>query len=428
MSAKEIVIVTSEFPPEPGVSGRMACDLADYLAGSGHRVTVICPYPSRPSGAVYPEYPPSGVREERRGEVRVTRVPSIVSPPARFGPRVLESWSFGWWSSRMLARHHPRPDVVYSVTWPMLAQAWTGLTTARLRVPHISHIMDLYPESAFLKMSNLTQRVTRGPLLALDRWNAWRAQRLLVISENMRQAYIRTRGLPASRVEVVRTWQDESLFERLPTRAEAAEKYGVQAGRFSFLFLGNMGPVAGVEHLIESFALAGLSEDQLALIGEGTEKARCAELARNSGAKVAFLSDRSIESIPWLQSLGDVCLPPVRRGAALSSIPSKLSSYMLSAKPVLASVDLESESARVIMSSGCGWVVAPEDAKALSEKMREVKELGANELGARGRRGRHYALEHLSKSRGVERLARIILEAVGTNGCGRIVKGEEEPL
>src|ERR1041385_768930 len=177
------------------------------------------------------------------------------------------------------------------------------------------------------------------------------------------------------------------------------KKYQLDPNYFTFLFLGNIGPVAGVQHLIESFILADLKRSQLVIIGEGTEKNRCISLAQSCG-NIRFLADPDIANVPWLQSLADVCLLPVRRGAALSSIPSKLSPYMLSAKPIIASVDAESDSAHIIRSSNCGWVIEPEQQSELSAKMREVEQADPSELSNRGERGRAYALEHLSKNRG----------------------------
>ena len=137
------------------------------------------------------------------------------------------------------------------------------------------------------------------------------------------------------------------------------------------------------------------------------------QLARQSQANIQFLADPEMANVPLLQSLADVCLLPVKRGAASSSIPSKLSAYMLSGKPVLASVDANSDSARLIRTADCGWVVEPEDRTALAQTMRELCSQATGTLAATGARGRGYALEHLSKKQGVKKLAAIILEAVG---------------
>jgi glycosyltransferase involved in cell wall biosynthesis len=293
----------------------------------------------------------------------------------------------------------------------MLGQACISRGAAKLGIAHVTHIMDMYPESALVKVPPWVQQLTAGPLYALDRWNAFHADRLLVISENMRQTYITNRGLPPDRVEVIHTWQDEDMFLKPPQRSEAARHYDVKEDCFTFLFLGNIGPVAGVEHLIHSYGRAGLRETQLVVVGEGTEKQACMRLATGTGANIRFISEPRIERVPMVQSLADVCLLPVRRGAAFTSIPSKLSSYLLSQKPVLASVDSDTESARVIEAADCGWVVSPEETNPLADKMAAVARMPRGELHALGRRGREFALEHLSKSRGVQRLAAVLLDA-----------------
>jgi len=104
----------------------------------------------------------------------------------------------------------------------------------------------------------------------------------------------------------------------------------------------------------------------------------------------------------------------MKRGSAMSSVPSKLSAYMLSAKPVLATVDDDSDTARTIRQAGCGWVGDPENMDWLSAKMREVASLPAVEIEQRGLRGRYYGLAYFSKAVGVQRLATVI-SAAGIN-------------
>jgi hypothetical protein len=126
---------------------------------------------------------------------------------------------------------------------------------------------------------------------------------------------------------------------------------------------------------------------------------------------VLFVSDPEASNVPLLQSLGHVCLLPLRAGAGLSSIPSKLMAYLLSAKPVLATLDAGSDTARCIQEAQCGWVGEPEQVEWLARKMAEVAALPTAVLEAMGQRGRAYGLKHFSKSEGVQRLASVILSA-----------------
>jgi glycosyltransferase involved in cell wall biosynthesis len=286
--------------------------------------------------------------------------------------------------------------------------------------------MDLYPESALAKVPSWVRPIVAGPLRCLDRINAQSATKLVVISERMRQIYERDRRLPSARLVVVPTWQDESLFLNLPKRTAASRHYNVAPDLFTFVYAGNIGPVAGVEHLIRSFAMAGLAQSQLVVGGQGTRKEACVELARRSPASIRFLSDPDVGNVPLMQALADVCLLPARRGAALCSIPSKLSAYMLSAKPVLASVDAESDSAALIRQADCGWVIEPEQPEVMAQMMRKVARCDPTQLAATGRRGRSYALAHLGSTQSVNNLAATILAAAAPNRDH--ASGQNNPL
>ena len=95
-TVNEIVIITCVFEPEPVVSARIAKDLASELAESGHRVLVVCPFPSRPKGKIFDGY-------SRRGwdnvfsdtGFSVLRVLTFVSKSSSFVSRFFENISFG---------------------------------------------------------------------------------------------------------------------------------------------------------------------------------------------------------------------------------------------------------------------------------------------------------------------------------------------
>jgi glycosyltransferase involved in cell wall biosynthesis len=408
----KVVIVNAVYPPEPVVSAQMGRDLAEELVRLGARVTVLCPQPSRPMVADY-----SALRSEIPlvaivNGISVVRLPSFAAPQSRLLPRMWESWSFGRKVCSYLRQHLSNVDVVYANTWPLLSQALLARYCAKRRVPLILHVQDVYPESLLGKLPGFIRKMVASPLISLDRWTAKQAAKVVAISENIRRNYIETRGLVGDKVVAIPNWVDEQRFECLPGRAEACARYGVPEDRFTFLYLGNIGPVAGVELLIEAFHAAQLQQSQLVIVGDGSAKAGCVELAHRLQINgVQFVSDPDAANVPLLQSLGHICLLPLRRGAGLSSIPSKLMAYLLSSKPVLATVDIESDTARCIQEARCGWVGEPENVAWLTTKMREVSSLPNFEMEELGRNGRVYALEIFSRKKGVEKMAAVVLGA-----------------
>ena len=401
------------YPPEPVVSAQMGRDLAAYLADFGARVTVLCPHPSRPLGVHYADFGPvTAARVDIENEVKVVRLPSFTAPQSRLMARMRESWSFGRQVCRYLEGQVGELDVVYANTWPLFSQALISRHCVRRGVPLVFHIKDIYPESLLGKVPRGFRGLVGAALTALDRWIVLRAACVVVISENMRRTYVQNRGLSSEKVITILDWMDEHRFEGLPERSQACARYGVPEEPFTFLYLGNIGPVAGVEGLIEAFHAAGLKQAQLIIAGDGSSKAACVELAKRIGASgVRFVSDPEAGNVPLLQSLSHVCLLPLRKGAGLSSIPSKLIAYMFSAKPVLAALDAGSDTARCLQEAHCGWVGEPEHVEWLAAKMAEVAALPPAVLEEMGRRGRSYGLANYSKAVGVRKLADAVMGA-----------------
>lgn len=412
-----IVIVSCVYPPETNTAGLNCRDLANHLAEGGHKVSVLCPLPSRPIGVKYPSFVNRCKLDVRtEGRVSVIRLPSFAAPQSKLWPRFRESYSFGMAASRYLAQLLPDTQAVYAMAWPLVGQHFVSQTAVKLGIPLIINVQDIYPESLLQKLPRWMGKCVYAPLLACDRAIVNRAQGLVVISENMRKTYWSSRRVPPSRVVTIPTWHDDQRFWPLPDRTVAAQRYQVPEELFTFLYLGNIGPVAGVEDLIRAFSIAAVPSTQLIIIGDGSRKAACQGIVAKSGvSNIRFLSDPDVANVPLLQSLADICVLPVRPGDSLSSIPSKLISYLFSAKPVFAIVDPGSDSERIILASKCGWVVNSGDVTAAVQQIKQIAAEDREELTRRGRNGRAYGLEHFAKARCVSSLAHALCRFAGLN-------------
>lgn len=405
------VIVTCVFPPETPIGGENCCHLAHYLAEAGHSVAVICPMPSRPKGVKYATLEDrSKLVVRMEGKVEVVRLPTYASPESRLLNRFREGFVVGKAAGRYIAAHYRDSQAIYSMCWPLAGNYNVARMANRLNIPFIVNIQDIYPESLSAKLPSWFTPFVFPALTAWDRAIVRRAHGMVVISENMREVYERTRAVPRDRIAVFPTWLDEQRFQPLPDRAQAARKYRVAQDRFTFMYLGNIGRVADVEGVVEAFLTANLAKAQLLVVGEGACKAACENRVKRSGAaNVVFLSDPDAANVPLLQSLADVCLLPVKRGAAFSSIPSKFVSYLFSGKPVLASVDAGCDTDKAIQAANCGWVCEPENAPILAGHMKRVSEISPRDLAMLGQNGLTYGLKNFSRSHFVPILAQTIV-------------------
>jgi glycosyltransferase involved in cell wall biosynthesis len=276
--------------------------------------------------------------------------------------------------------------------------------------------MDIYPESLLEKLPSILRNILSLPLIKLDTWIAQQAQSIVVISDNMRRTYIENRAIPADSVTTIPTWQDEALFVKIYDRISACERYKIPVGLFTFLYLGNIGPVAGVDFLIRAFHDAAIDTAQLVIVGDGSAKADCVKLVEDLNISgIHFVSDPDAANVPLLQSMAHVCLLPMKSGTGMSSIPSKLPAYLFSAKPILATVDPASDTARLIQEAQCGWIGEAENLDWLASKMVEVVAFSDVELKTRGSNGQRFGIKNFSKSHCVEQLAEVVLAAASTD-------------
>jgi len=165
------------------------------------------------------------------------------------------------------------------------------------------------------------------------------------------------------------------------------------------LYGGNVGAGAGVDTIIKAFShLRDLEDLYLVIAGQGSSVAACRELARELGnPRIIFHSPWEKDETSMVLASTDLLLLPTRGFQSTASVPSKLISYMLAARPVIASALLDSELARIIESSQVGWVVEPDQPGLLADKLREVMAMSSTELMRKGQLGRRYALTNLTR-------------------------------
>ena len=161
--------------------------------------------------------------------------------------------------------------------------------------------------------------------------------------------------------------------------------------------------------LFETFAKANLRNARLVIAGSGPAKADLQLKSKQYACNIEFW-DVPTGRVPETQAQADVMLLPVRKGFAKSSVPSKLIAYMFSAKPIIASVDADSDTAECVRSSGAGWVAEPESVQSLGKCMEESFHSSEDILRQKGGRGYNYAIEKFSKKKNLEILNRICVD------------------
>jgi colanic acid biosynthesis glycosyl transferase WcaI len=411
-----IVIVSALFPPEPVISAQTSAHIAEALVRRGHRVTVLTPYPSRPAGKLYPGFSRRLFSRQTGPEgFEIRRCFSTFSPKSSMVSRFMENLSFGLtggWAVVTMAR----PDVLYANTWPALA---TGILSFLCRIRHIPlviSIQDVYPESLIAQGRIRANGAIARCMRWIDGVIAQDADVVIVISERFAKIYEESRHVVRERLHVIPNWLAEDTI--ILDLDDAAEQFRAQKGipREALLFAygGNVGAASGLESVIEVFRnLSGLEGIYLLIGGEGSHLAKCQRLALDCGGRVVFHTPWPIEETSLLLRAADVLVLPTRGTQSLASMPSKLITYMLAGRPVIALALPDSDMAVMIQRSGCGWIVEPDRPEQLLTLIQEIADTIPEQRAQRGQAGRDFALRNLTRNTNVPNVVGILERAAG---------------
>lgn len=387
-----ILIASAVFPPEPVVSANISFDLANRLS-ENHEVVVLSPKPTRPFGMSFNE-------QVTFSNFKHYVLPSYTHPQSNVLGRLRESFSFGRYLSNFIEGRHESIEVVYANVWPLFSQYALSCICKKYKIPLVLHVQDIYPESLSKKIP-LAGSFFNRILLPFDKYVLKNTSVVVSISNQMRDKLVTTRALDPDHVQVIRNWQDDSKF--IPMLSTNTNKRP-----FTFLYLGSISPSAGVELLIHAFAKAEIGDSRLVIAGNGSDKARCIKIASQyKGIDIQFI-DALPAQVPKIQASADVLLLPLKKGIAETALPSKMTAYMFSSKPIIASVDQPSEIASIVTNNECGWVIDAEDVNALAQTFKRSFSTEKESLNEMGNRALAYAKEHLAKDVNLTKLTNLI--------------------
>lgn len=393
---KRATVISCVYPPEPVVSAGTSRDVAEALAAAGYAVTVLAPYPSRPGGRLFDGYSRRPWAASRDGAVRVVRVGSTVSKRSTMASRLAENVTFGLASAAQLLVRR-RPDVLYVNTWPVVAAGLVALVAHVRRIPFVLSLQDVYPESLVAQGRTRANSALARVMRAIDGTIARSAAGVIAISSEFASEYRKTRRLSAGAVHVVPNWRSDTEDPRSGADGpRLREALGIDPDAFLVVYAGNIGRAAGVEQVIE--ALRNLDSDSpvhLLIAGEGSELEACRRLAASvAPGRVHFLS-------PWHGvgplAAADVFVLPTAGEQSLASVPSKLITYLLAGRPVIATALAGSATAAAVAEAGAGWVVLPDDAPALASRLSDAAASSPAERARMGEEGRRYALARFTR-------------------------------
>lgn len=402
----KILVVTPYYAPDLGPSAPMFALLSEELVRRDHTVTILCAVPHFPSGQVAPEYRHSWWQWHEHNGVQVCRVRVPSGNRANLAHRL---WAFLVYQIlTTLAGLRLQYDVVL-VTNPAIE---TGLPFAVLcwlrRKPCVYAVWDVYPEVG-VRMGLFRNRLVIGLVGFLEDFCLQRSQRIQVLSDGF-CADLTNHGLTPDQIAVIPPWLDTDFIRLMPRRNSFSLAHDLN-DRFVVLYAGNLGLSQGLETVLESARILADRPGILFLfVGDGAGKSHLMDQAVSLN-HVRFLPFEPRERLPEVLAVADVSLVVLKQGISSASLPSKLFSIFASGRPVIASVDEDSDTWRLVQSSQAGLCVQPEDPFTLAQAVLSLH-ADSERCQKMSRNGRAWAEQYHSPRYAAERFERLFQNVI----------------
>jgi colanic acid biosynthesis glycosyl transferase WcaI len=193
------------------------------------------------------------------------------------------------------------------------------------------------------------------------------ADSLVVVSTAMRDVVVGL-GVESKRVNHILNYSARSINE--VNKAIAREKFGWADGEFVVIHTGNMGAKQDLENVVKAAeALEHNSLIKINLIGHGNQENTLKELCA-SKKNISVMIAVPDEDYNALLSAADLLLVNERSTQMEMSLPSKLTSYLYSVRPVLAAVPRGGATWKFL--EGVAELVDAGDPKKLATKIEEL--------------------------------------------------------
>jgi colanic acid biosynthesis glycosyl transferase WcaI len=185
--------------------------------------------------------------------------------------------------------------------------------------------------------------------------------RITVITPSFVEA-ITALGIDRRKVITIPNFVDPNAVSPLP-RVNSFRRRHALDDRFVVMYAGNIGFTHGTELLVEAAEkLAAIPDLTFLVIGGGSKQVDLARHARARRlANMQFLPTQPRELLPEMLAAADVLVLTSKPGVGMTSFPSRIYNFLLAARPVVASVDANSDLAQVLCHGGAGMVTAPGD-------------------------------------------------------------------
>ncbi len=343
--------------------------------------------------------------------VTVDRLRHYVPRHPTLVPRALAEVSFGL---RQASTRWGRPSAIVAASPALLSSALVrlrALVTHR-HVPFVVWVQDLY--GLGVVETGQGGGVAARALRAIEAWLLRSASTVVVIHDRFADRVHEDFGIPRERIAVVRNW---THLPPMPVADVGAVRraHGWAEDDIVVVHTGNMGVKQGLHHVVDAGRLARERGKRVrfVLVGNGAQRDDLQQRIAAQPTTAEILPPLDDKAFAETLQSADILLVNELPGVAEMAVPSKLTSYFASGRPVLAATDATGITAQEVVAAQAGVVVAagcPESLLDGAERLASDRE----ECSRLGRNGKRYKETVLEETNAIDRFDSLLENLTAT--------------
>lgn len=366
------LFITDNFPPEGNAPATRTYEHVREWVGAGHKVTIITCAPNFPDGKVFDGYKNKWFVKEYIEGIEVWRVKTYITANEGFLKRSIDFISF-MLSSFLFGLFSKKVDVVIG-TSPQFFTVISAWALAKIKhVPFVFELRDIWPASITAVGAMKNSKVIAA-LEKIELFLYAQADLIVSVTHSFKDELVQ-RGIDAKKITVVLNGVDLNQYQpRKNPVSEFTALYELE-GKFVAGYVGTLGLAHALETIVDaSFHLKDDDDIRIVIAGNGAARSRVEQLVEDRGLdNIVMIPRQPKAKMPELWRLCDVSMINLRNTPLFKTvIPSKIFEAMAMGIPMVVAVPA-GEATQIIRETNTGVIVPPENAAALAEAIKSLK-------------------------------------------------------
>lgn len=355
-------IVTEIYYPVLTSTGYIITEIAERLAIKDDNINVIC------TGSKYNETNNfEFIKKEIRNNVNIYRVNTGNLNKNNTIFRIIRLF----WSSIILflktINKVDKGDKLFVVTNPAFLLILLPIIKKMKGIQYTILVHDVFPENLIavrkIKKTSILYKITKS----IFDWSYTQSNTCIVIGRDMMQL-IQAKTNNKTKIVFIPNWSD--ITEVFPIEKEKTKLINSLdlTGKFVFQFAGNLGHAQGLDNILEAINLIDNQNLHFLFIGAGAKAETIKNfIERNSHNNVTLTGLQNRDEQNDFLNACDVSIVTLSDGMFGLGVPSKSYNIMAAGKPIIIVADENSEISLCVKEFNIGWVVEPNNPKALRD-------------------------------------------------------------